>query len=118
MGGFPFPPELENTIVMASLYAYFDESGTEHQHQIVVFNALVDTMDSWRAFGNGWARLLRQYHLSEIHATDVLRYSLPYGTMKPGTAEDRARDVLPFVRAITDGLELGIVSAVKVSAYK
>jgi hypothetical protein len=103
---------------MASLYAYFDESGTEHQNPIVAFNGLVDSFDSWRRFGNEWARLLRGYRLTEFHTTDALRYSLPYGTMKPGTVDDRIKDILPFVRAIADGVALGIVSSVKVSAYQ
>jgi len=118
--GFPFLPKLddEGTIVLASLYAYFDESGTEKQHEIVSFSGLVDNMKSWMAFGDEWARLLRQYKLCEFHAGEALRYSQPYGTMKPGTAEERSKDVLPFVRLICDRVELGVVSAVKVSDYK
>ena len=117
--GFPFLPKFEGTIVMASLYAYFDESGTERQHQIVSFSGLVDSFKSWLAFGDEWARLLREYKLSEFHAGEALRHSQPYGTMKAGTADERSRDVLPFVRLICEHVELGIVSAVKVvSDYK
>jgi hypothetical protein len=85
MKGFPFLPkeEMGGTFVMASLYAYFDESGTEKQHEIVSFSGLVDSFKSWLAFGDEWARLLREYRLTELHAAEALRHSQPYGTMKP-----------------------------------
>ena len=38
--------------------------------------------------------------------------------MKPGTAEDRAKDVQPFVKSIIEGIALGSVAAVDVRAYK
>jgi hypothetical protein len=103
---------------MPSLYAYFDESGKDDQHQIVSFSGLVDSFKNWMAFGEEWVRLLREYHLTEFHAAEALRHSQPYGAMKPGTADERSHDVLPFVKAICDGVELGIVSAVKVSDYR
>jgi hypothetical protein len=120
MKGFPFlPKEIEGTFVMASLYAYFDESGKEDQHQIVSFSGLVDSFKSWLAFGDEWARLLREYRLTEFHAAEALRHSQPYGTMKPSkTSDERNKDVLPFVKLICEHVELGIVSAVKVIDYK
>jgi uncharacterized protein DUF3800 len=118
--GFPFLPKFddEGTVILASLYAYFDESGTAREHEIVSFSGLVDSFQTWLAFGNEWARLLREYKLTEFHAGPALRHSQPYGTMKPGTAEERSKDVLPFVTLICERIELGIVSAVKVSDYK
>lgn len=118
--GFPFLPKFdeERTAILASLYAYFDESGTAQEHEIVSFSGLVDNFKNWLAFGDEWARLLREYNLSEFHARPALRHSQPYGTMKPGTAEERSKDVLPFVTLICERIELGIVSAVKVSDYR
>jgi hypothetical protein len=103
---------------MAHLYAYCDESGKEHEHNIVVFNGLVDNFVRWERFSESWTRLLRHYGLTEFHAKEALRHSRQYGTMKPSDdAEDRAKDVLPFVREIVEGLELGIIAAVNVRAY-
>jgi hypothetical protein len=103
---------------MAHLYAYSDESGKHNEHRIVVFNALVDGFKAWERFSESWARLLRRYELNSFHAKDALRHSQPYGTMKPGTAEERAQDVLPFVREIVEGLELGVIAAIDVGAYR
>lgn len=118
--GFPFLPKFddEGTIILASLYAYFDESGTEREHQVISFSGLVDSFKSWLAFGDEWARLLREYKLSEFHAMQALRHSQPYGAMKRGTAAERSNDVLPFVKLICEHVELGVVSAVKVADYK
>ena len=71
----------------------------------------------WRAFQVRWGNLLKHYELTAFHTVEALRYSQPYGKMKPGSAEDRIKDVLPFVREIAFGLSLGIVTAVDVEAY-
>jgi hypothetical protein len=103
---------------MAHLYAYSDESGKHNEHRVVVFNALVDGFKAWEQFSQSWVQLLRQYELDSFHAKEALRYSQPYGTMKPGTAEERAKEVLPFIRAIIEGLELGVIAAIDIGAYK
>jgi hypothetical protein len=38
--------------------------------------------------------------------------------MKPGTAEQRAEDILPFARTIVEGIGLGVIGAIDVRAYK
>ncbi len=109
--------ESEFTIV-AHLYSYCDESGKEHSHDIVVFNALVDSFKNWEHISELWMGLLRQYQLTEFHAVEALRHSQTYGAMKPGTADQRAADVLPFVRLIVENLEFGVIGAIHVRAYK
>lgn len=103
---------------MPHLYAYCDESGKHHEHRIVVFNALVSSFQKWERFSRLWALLLARYGLNEFHATAALEYSRPYGSMKPGTADMRAQDVLPFVRLIVESIDLGVVAAIDVAAYK
>ena len=103
---------------MANFFSYWDESGKHDAHQVIVFNGLVDKPEPWIAFFEKWHSLLRQYELPYFHAVQALRHSVAYGTMKRGTAEDRAKDVLPFVDAITHGIEVGIQVAVDVAAYK
>jgi hypothetical protein len=102
---------------MAHLYAYCDESGKQEEHPVVVFNGVVDAFEPWRKFGDDWARLLREYELTAFHANEAVRHSQPYGTMRPGTAEQRSKDVLPFLKAIIQGIEFGIIAAVDVKAY-
>jgi hypothetical protein len=104
--------------ILAHLYAYFDESGKQEDHPVVVFSGFVDGFEAWRTFGNEWLRLLRHYRLTEFHAAKALRHSQPYGAMKRGEPEDRAKDVLPFIRAITKHLGFGVVKALDVDAYK
>ena len=103
---------------MSHLYAYCDESGKDHEHDIVVFNALMAGFESWERLSKAWTELLRCYQLEDFHAKFAFRHSQHYGTMKSGTAEDRTRDIFPFVRAIVECIELGIITAVDVRAYK
>lgn len=102
---------------MAHLYCHLDESGKHADHPFVSFSGFVDGFETWRAFQLRWAHWLKHYELDEFHTVEALRYSQPYGNMKRGTAEDRIKDVLPFVREIALGLSLGIVTAVDVQAY-
>lgn len=117
--GFPIPPFQydDEARVMAHFYGYCDESGKFKDHAMVVFNGLVNNFKMWTAFGEEWMRLLRHYGLSDFHAFKALKHHEQYGTMKPGTAEDRANDVMPFVRAIVERVEFGVVAAVDVKAY-
>jgi hypothetical protein len=114
----PFLPSADEEILLAHVYAYCDESGKEHEHKIVVFNCLADIQRGWDRLKDTWMRLLQHYHLSEFSAKQALRHSQQYGTMGPGTAEQRASDVMPFVRAIVDNLELGVIGAIDVQVYK
>lgn len=119
--GFPFLPSsnpLEPERLVANLYAYCDESGKQEEHQIVVFNGLVDAFDPWRKFGDRWAKLLTDYELTEFHAKEALRHSYPYGLMPSGTADERAKHVQPFLREIIQGVQFGVIAAVDVKAYK
>jgi hypothetical protein len=109
--------EKEFTFV-SHLYAYCDESGKDHEHDVVVFNALVGDFRSWERLSESWTEVLRRYRLKNFHAKEALRYSQPYGAMKPGPPEERAKDVLPFVRAIVEGIELVVIAAIDVRAYK
>src|SRR5437868_6809827 len=107
--GFPFPPiPAEQDFAMAHLYCYFDESGKHGDHPIVCFNGFVDSFDNWRIFQQRWLYWLKHYGLKELHAVEALRYSQPYGDMKPGSAEERAKNILPFIREIAHWLALGI----------
>jgi hypothetical protein len=116
--GFPFPPTFDESWPMAYLYGYSDESGKEHDSPIVVFTTLVDKFENWRRFGDTWAALLRRFELKEFHANEAFRCSRRYGTMQPGTPEDRAKDILPFVRAIAEGIEMAAIASIDVAAYK
>src|SRR3954454_24793543 len=110
------PLELED-MYLAQLYAYFDESGTESD-PVIVFSGFIDRFENWRNFQNEWLQLLRRYQIKEFHTRSALRYSQPYGNMKAGDAEQRIGDVLPFVHAITKHLELAVLKAIDVQAYK
>lgn len=104
--------------VMASLYGYFDESGKFLDHPIVVFAGFVDGFQPWYEFYGKWNQWLRHYEITALHAAEALRHSQPYGKMKAGSPEDRTSDILPFVREITSGIELAVLAAVDVRAYK
>jgi hypothetical protein len=103
---------------MATLYSYCDESGKHDEHPVVVFAALVNTMESWQAFGNTWAALLRRYNLAAFHTTEALKSREPYGTMKVGDPGERAKDVLPFVMAIVNGVKFAAYAGVDVGSYR
>jgi len=115
---FPFPPIERECNFVARLYAYFDESGKHGDHPIVAFSGFIDGMQGWQDFQRTWDKLLRENQIPEFHTSKAIRYSRPFGIMKPGKPEDRAKDLLPFVKAITEGLELGISFAVDVNAFK
>jgi hypothetical protein len=57
---------------------------------------------------NRWLAELRQVGLSAWNTKKTLRHSQSYGSMKSGKPEDRLRDILPFVRAITDHVDLAV----------
>jgi hypothetical protein len=118
MEGLDFPSVEREFQAVAHFYAYCDESGKDHSHDMVVFNALVSGFNKWEDFSRRWMELLRQYRIDAFHAKEAFRYSQPYGIMKPGSEEERARDILPFVRAIVEGIELGVIGAIDVRAYK
>ncbi|MFI5086985.1 MAG: DUF3800 domain-containing protein [Terriglobales bacterium] len=103
---------------MAHLYAYFDESGTEAEHPIVSLCGFIDGFQPWVEFYGKWNQLLRQYEIPALHAVRALRFTQQYGTMKPGSPEERIKEILPFIHEITNGLEMGISIAVDVNAYK
>ena len=103
---------------MAYLFAYCDESGKQDDHLIIVFSSLVDGFENWRRFGDGWAALLRRFHLTSFHAMEAMRYSQPYGILQPSNAPQRAKELLPFVEAVADGIEFGAIAAIDVGAYK
>lgn len=118
--GFPFLPsfDFEQERLVAHLYGYCDESGKQEQHPVVVFNGLVDAFEPLYSFAQKWTQLLTDHELTGFHTVEALRHSQPYGIMQPGTPEDRTRDVLPFLRAIIEGVSFGIIAAVDVRAYK
>jgi hypothetical protein len=108
----------EEFCAVVHLLAYCDESGKGHEHDIVVFNALVSGYKGWDVFAPKWMKLLRDRDLQDFHSKEAFRYSRPYGTMIPGGAVQRAVDVRPFVNAITDGVELGVITAINARDYK
>jgi hypothetical protein len=102
---------------MPHLYAYFDESGKFGDHPYVIFAGLVDSFDAWMTFQTVWMSLLKQYEIAEFHAMQAIDYRKQYGAMKPGAPAERMRDIIPFVRAVTDHLHLAVSIAVDVDAY-
>lgn len=103
---------------MAHLFAYFDESGKRGEHPIVAFSGFVDGFNQWRVLQEKWLHLLVENGIEEFHASKAIRYSQPYGKMARGNAETRTKNILPFIRAITEELALGIAIAVDVRAYE
>ncbi|MBZ5493135.1 MAG: DUF3800 domain-containing protein [Acidobacteriia bacterium] len=103
---------------MKTIYAYCDESGKHQEHKVVVFSALVADSQTWQSFGSHWMQLLSRYELNHFSMKEAVRYSQKYGSMKKGTAKERAADILPLIQAIANGLELGVTWGVEVSAYK
>jgi len=103
---------------VAHLYAYFDESGKQSDHAVITMCGFVDGFERWRTFQDKWMRLLRETQLGEFHAAKAIRHSHSYGRMRCGTSDERAEDILPFIREITEGIELGIAFAIDVKAYQ
>jgi Protein of unknown function (DUF3800) len=108
----------EDEVVLAHLYAYFDETGgISSNRPVLVYGGFVDGHVHWTEFYNRWNELLRNYRIQKFRAVEALRYSQSYGTMKPGTAKERAADIIPFIRAISEILEMGVCVAVDINAY-
>jgi len=119
--GEPFQETIleEEELVLAHIYSYFDESGKEDSHKVVTYSGFVSTGKSVHEFQEKWKQMLREYKLTEFDAKKILRISETCGTMEKGVgAQDRVSKILPFIQAITNGLELGISVAVDVVAYK
>jgi uncharacterized protein DUF3800 len=110
-----FPPIVQERNFVAHLFAYFDESGKYKDHPVITFSGFVAGFQQWQNFQDKWNGLLREYKIDAVHTSKAIRYSRPYGNMKAcRTAEDRAKDILPFIREIREGIELGIYFAVDV----
>jgi hypothetical protein len=107
----------EEDLVVAHIYAYFDESGKKDDHRVVVFAGFAAPAQTVHEFQNRWNGLLREYGIEEFTAKKMLRYSEPCGKMTRFDPEARGREVTRFIREITEGLELGILSAVDVNAF-
>jgi hypothetical protein len=116
--GSPYIPEPEEEPIVTALYAYFDESGHYGQHPYVIFAGLVSGFQPWTESQNQWLKELRAAGLTAWDTKLALRHSQPYGNLKRSNPEQRLSEVLPFVRAITDYIELGVSVAVDVVAYK
>jgi hypothetical protein len=116
--GLPYLPDFfEDSAVMAHLFAHFDESGKYKDCSIVSFAGLVDGWVRWRAFGEKWTQLLREYQVRDFRAVEALQHSQPFGNRPKGTAEERAGQVAPFIREIVRGVSLAVAVSVDVSAY-
>jgi Protein of unknown function (DUF3800) len=64
------------------LWAYFDETGTHDQSEMVMIGGLVSAADDWQSLENDWQRLLSNleiayFHASECNAGDGIFASLP-----------------------------------------
>lgn len=102
---------------MPHLYAYLDDSGKQADHPIIAVSGFVSGFKQWQALYEKWDTLLKSYGVSSLHAVEALRYRRAYGQMKPGTADQRASEILPFIRIITDEIALGVAVAIDTKAY-
>jgi hypothetical protein len=110
--------ESREDFALAHLYAYFDQSGSLAEHPVIALCGFVDILQRWSELDDKWRSLLREYEIDCLHAVKALRYSQPYGKMEKGDAQKRILDILPFVRAVRDKLELAVIFAVDIKAYK
>lgn len=103
---------------MVNLLAHCDESGKEHEHDIVTFVALVSGYQAWNEFSHKWSKLLRDKGLTYFHSTKAFRYSQRYGDMIPGAPEQRSDDIRPFLKCILENIELGSIAAINARDWK
>jgi hypothetical protein len=93
--------EYENHF-MAVLYAYFDESGKDHEHEIIVFSGFLTTWKAWEGLNEEWNRLLREKNLTAIHFKEH---------------KGRTSLMMKCLRAIKTNVEYGISISVNVADF-
>jgi Protein of unknown function (DUF3800) len=101
------------------LYGHFDESGKYGQHPIVSLSGLVGDFVRWQALTADWTRLLREYELPVLHATEILSPATRFGKLgSAATHEERTAQVEPFIKSVVHKLNgVAIAVAVDVDAY-
>lgn len=99
---------------MASLVAYFDESGTHRQSKVVVVAGFVAPESNWEAFASLWEKLLAEYGLDSFHMN---AFENRFGKFKKMTEEKRQEIHRRLLFAINSSLLQGVAIAVSRSAY-
>jgi len=88
---------------MAALYAYFDESGKSHQHDVVTFSGFISTWDRWQSLGEEWRRILRQCNIPALKFSEHKR---------------RTSVMKKFIHVMRTEIEFGLSVSVKVEAFE
>jgi hypothetical protein len=104
---------------MAVMQAYFDESGKWKDQKVVSFCGVSATQPKIQQLDKDWRSLLRRYGMPALHMKEAFRLKRPLGkNVKAQTIPERIEALKPFADVIREHMEIGIVVAVDVGAYK
>lgn len=97
------------------LWAYFDESGHEHQHGVVAIGGWIGSKAAFESFETDWALFLDRYGLVEFHARDISQH---YGPCA-GWSQRRINALMSdAVTTLTTHNLQGVSLAIKVPDYR
>lgn len=104
---------------MATLNAYFDESGKKSDHPVVTFSGVCIAQDDSAQFNTHWGDLLRRCGIASLHMARASRLSEKHGeNMRRGqTADERMDALLPFADCINNWMQLGLIQAYDVRGF-
>lgn len=98
------------------LTAYFDESGHESTHELIVLAGFLGMAEEWETFDREWSDLLNEYELPYFHAKEM---NIDHGPLCKGWTDERMISFMDrAVSAITKRDLLGISAGIDIEAYR
>jgi hypothetical protein len=97
--GLLHPPE---GWVMATLHAYFDDSGkaNDPQHELIAVAGYVGSVEAWDAAGKAWKKVLDGANLPYLHMKHFAHFAKPFDALRarPEVAEKLLDDLISVIR--------------------
>jgi hypothetical protein len=105
--------------LVASLFAFFDESGKFRDHYVISFCGVLANFQAIEDFSVDWGYWLRRNGLKSLAMKQALRYKMPLSSrVKAIGIQDRITALIPFVDCIKKHLELAVGFGVDVATFK
>jgi hypothetical protein len=110
-----FPPTLahRDRLVLA-LHAYFDESGTHADSEVVTVAGYISTAEQWELFGEAWRSEMAAYGLEFFHMTDFANRA---GAYKDWTEQERRDRLARLIRIINQHAIASVGIAIPLRAF-
>ena len=112
------PQPFAHRLVVA-LEAFFDESGKFHSGPVVSLACVVGNSGDLDAFNPAWGSALVRADLACLAAKEAFLTNKPLSSRIPAqTVSERIETLKPFIEAIQQHLQIGVIAVFDVKAYE